>query len=539
MKLHTKLTLSLLAGLVLVTTLAQVLQYLGVITRISNLSAQDMKLLRDTEENAVRNICASVEHAVAGSLQRGEMQKFTRGLEEDRAVKGLIEFSLYDRNGVVSHSSVVSAVKRPMPADLRQRLLSNPSEVIVRTPETIHIYRPHVVTSDCVRCHTTWKNGEIGGVNYFAFSTAELAKAEQDAAAVISSAKTELSVVGLLTIAGVAVVLAGAVWLLVNRFVGRPLNRLAGTLGQGAHKVASASGQISDSSQTLAEGASEQAAALEETTASLEEMRSVTRNNADTAQQASALSAEAQSAAARSNEAMGRMSAAMEEIQNNASQTAKIIKVIDEIAFQTNLLALNAAVEAARAGEAGKGFAVVAEEVRSLARRSAEAAKNTAALIQSSVGSATNGVAISGEVASVLDQITAANTKVNSLVGEIAVASREQAKGIDQVGSAIAQMDKVTQANAANAEESASASEELAAEADQVQGVVTDLVCLVQGASAGKSRGGAADAARHDAPPPPRATAKAAASRPARHATWAGGASDAATQDRQVPASRE
>ncbi len=158
MKLHTKLTLSLLLGLLLVMTLAQVLQYTGVVARISMLSSQDMKLLRATEERAVRNICVSVENAVAGSLQRGEMQKFTRLLEEQRAVKGLIEFSLYDRNGIVSHSSSVSAVKREMPANLRQRLLNNASEVVESTPEAIHIYRPHVVSNDCVRCHTGWKN---------------------------------------------------------------------------------------------------------------------------------------------------------------------------------------------------------------------------------------------------------------------------------------------------------------------------------------------------------------------------------------------
>ncbi len=285
-----------------------------------------------------------------------------------------------------------------------------------------------------------------------------------------------------------AMVLGTVIALLITRTTSKALTRIAGTLGDGSEQVASASGQVSSSSQSLAQGASEQAAALEETTSSLEEMSSMTRKNAESAQQASSLSTEAKGAAEKGNQAMAKMSAAINEIQKSASETAKIIKVIDEIAFQTNLLALNAAVEAARAGEAGKGFAVVAEEVRNLAMRSAEAAKNTASMIEESVNNAKNGVAISTDVAKVLEEITSSNTKVASLVGEIAAASQEQSQGISQVNTAVAQMDKVTQSNAANAEESASASEELSSQAEQLRGMVQQLLTLVGGASAGAAR---------------------------------------------------
>ena len=283
---------------------------------------------------------------------------------------------------------------------------------------------------------------------------------------------------------GVAALVATATGFFIVRSTNRVLNRLAGTLGEGSEQVASASGQVSSASQSLAQGASEQAAALEETSSSLEEMSSMTKKNADTAQQAATLSAEAQHAAQKGNEAMLKMGAAINEIQKSAGETAKIIKVIDEIAFQTNLLALNAAVEAARAGEAGKGFAVVAEEVRNLAMRSAEAAKNTASMIEESVNSAKNGVAITSEVGKTLEEIDGSVTKVSTLVGEIAAASQEQSQGIGQVTSAMGQMDQVTQTNAANAEESASAAEELASQAEQMRSVVQELLALVNGSRA-------------------------------------------------------
>jgi methyl-accepting chemotaxis protein len=277
-----------------------------------------------------------------------------------------------------------------------------------------------------------------------------------------------------------AAVLAGTVLaLLITRSTNKALTRIAETLTTGAHQTSSAAGQVSASSQSLAQGASEQAAALEETTSALEEMASMTKKNSETAQQAASLSSEAQNSAAKGNEAMNKMSSAINDIQKSATETAKIIKVIDEIAFQTNLLALNAAVEAARAGEAGKGFAVVAEEVRNLAMRSAEAAKNTAAMIEESVNNSKNGVTIAVDVAKNLEEITTTATKVNSLVGEIAAASREQSQGIDQVNTAVSQMDKVTQSNAAAAEESASAAEELSSQSIQLTDIVDQLGALV------------------------------------------------------------
>jgi methyl-accepting chemotaxis protein len=262
----------------------------------------------------------------------------------------------------------------------------------------------------------------------------------------------------------------------------RPINKIIEGLSLGAEQVASASSQVAGASQSLAEGASEQASSLEETSSSLEEMSSMTKQNAENAKQANILAAEASSAADKGSMAMEGMSRAIEEIKKSSDETAKIIKVIDEIAFQTNLLALNAAVEAARAGEAGKGFAVVAEEVRNLAQRSAEAAKNTSALIEGSQKNADNGVRATKEFMGILGEITSSIKKVSGLVGEVTAASDEQSQGISQINSAVAQMDRVTQQNAANAEESSSASEELAAQAEQMQQMVRELTLIVDGA---------------------------------------------------------
>jgi methyl-accepting chemotaxis protein len=231
----------------------------------------------------------------------------------------------------------------------------------------------------------------------------------------------------------------------------------------------------------MAEGASKQASCLEETSASLEELASMTKQNAGNAGMARTTAKEARKGAENSQNATARMTQAIHKIKNSSDETAKILKTIDAIAFQTNLLALNAAVEAARAGESGKGFAVVAEEVRNLAQRSADAARNTAALIEGSQKDAEAGVAVSSEVAGVLEGIVGSARKVEQLIDEVSSASSEQTQGIGQINLAVAEMDKVVQNNAAASEEAAGASEELSAQAESLMTVVAELVSLVGG----------------------------------------------------------
>jgi CHASE3 domain sensor protein len=280
-------------------------------------------------------------------------------------------------------------------------------------------------------------------------------------------------------LAGISIFLGCGFAFWVTRSITKPIGRVVEGLTEGSDQVASASGQVSSASQSLAEGASEQAAGIEETSSSMEEMSSMTKKNAENAGQANTMMADTSRVVEEANQAMKELTNSMNEISVASEETGKIIKTIDEIAFQTNLLALNAAVEAARAGEAGAGFAVVADEVRNLAMRAAEAAKNTANLIEGTVKKIKNGSEIVSRTNEAFTKVATGAKKVGELVGEIAAASQEQSQGIEQINKAVAEMDKVVQKNAASAEESAAASEEMNAQAEQMKAFVQELVIVV------------------------------------------------------------
>ncbi len=306
---------------------------------------------------------------------------------------------------------------------------------------------------------------------------------QEAAAHEVAAAHSQAVFVEILAIVAalLGVVLAMGLGFVISRGINKTLTRITQGMDEGANQVASASSQVSSSSQSMAEGASEQAASIEETSSSMEEMSSMTKKNAENASHADNLMKETNQVVKKANESMDKLIHSMTDISKASEETSKIIKTIDEIAFQTNLLALNAAVEAARAGEAGAGFAVVADEVRNLAMRAAEAAKNTAALIEGTVKKVNDGSALVSTTNEAFSQVAESSIKVGEIVSEISAASNEQSNGIEQVNIAITEMDKVVQQNAANAEESASASEEMNAQAEQLKDYVQELVLLVTG----------------------------------------------------------
>lgn len=278
------------------------------------------------------------------------------------------------------------------------------------------------------------------------------------------------------------IVISQIIALLVTENIKKSVNKVLTDLTQTFKNLSSLSQDINEGSRKLAEGSTEQASSIQETSSTLEESSSMVHQTTQNTREANNLAKQSKASADKGNDEMKTMLEAMEELKRSSDEIAKIIKVIDEIAFQTNILSLNAAVEAARAGDAGKGFAVVAEEVRNLAQRSAEAAKDTAGIIEGNITLSDKCLNITGLVGESLKEIVHGTNKVNELLDEITTASHEQEIGISQINKAISQMENVLQANAATAQESASSANNLLNNSQTIEKIMLELKYLIEGA---------------------------------------------------------
>lgn len=360
--------------------------------------------------------------------------------------------------------------------------------IVDREAGVIAYARPVIMSQSCMTCHGNPARSPTGdGKDLLGFPMEGWSAGERRGAYILSAPISEIDTPRrdamlealTYTIPAALLILVTSVGVVIR--INKRLLLTTDQLENGSQQLAAASGQVSSASQRLADGASEQAASLEETSSSLEEISTVTRNNAESSHRAKEFSHLAREAAESGLSDMQNMISAMTEIQKSGDKIAKIIRTIDEIAFQTNILALNAAVEAARAGEAGLGFAVVADEVRNLARRSAEAAKETAEIIEESIVKSRAGSEISQQVAEGLSSIVSRAREVDDLVGQISLASQEQSQGVGLINTSVTQLDNVTQGNAAAAEESASAAEQLRSQAALLHDMVAQMRSMVTG----------------------------------------------------------
>ena len=504
MKLHAKLVFALIAVLILVIGIGQIIQLKNIKNRISDFSESNINILKEREKRFVTNIHKSVERAVAGSLERGEMAKFTRLLEAQKNIDGLLEFSLYDRNGVVTHSTDKAFIGKKMKDSEKQCLAKGSGTCILWNDDSIQVLKNQTVSGDCIRCHTTWKTGETGGITSLRFSKDAFKQAEAQAAETTSKMENSTFINSLVSVSVIILILALATFILVKRLVSVPLNisvdmlkdiaegegdltrrlkinnndevgslskwfnifieklqsmiklirsdvttltdasaELAGIsddmssgvegMAMNLNKVALSTKEVNDHISIVAQAIKETSANVNSIATSTEEMSGTIKEIAQNTEKAQRISNDAVQYATDSSKKV-------RELEEASKNIDKITETIAEISEQTNLLALNATIEAARAGEAGKGFAVVANEVKELARQTAEATREIKTSIESiqkstglTIDEINNVVKVINDVNDVVSNVATAAEEQSVSTGDISASITQVAQGINEV----------------------------------------------------------------------------------------------------------
>lgn len=489
-------------------------------TEFKTLSVATVRQFEEFQIKAADDLLQLTSRPFEKAFDTGDKRAVRTWLKRQAEAEGVEEVSVLNEHGVVAFSSNKDLLGSQIPGDVIAQVAASDGKFRRWADNGLETFVTKTTERKCIRCHvhSSWEGrvGENAGYFYLRVSTEafnklkkqnELTLAERmdKNTAVLSRQIEESKTISLelkeenetgldeinsfnskvfsVTVIGIIAISALLLFFLVEKIVSKPINRMIESLNKGSNKLSSTCARITSSSQSLAVTGSEQAASIEETAASLEQISSATKQNAKNADQADILMRESSRIINNANAYMNELTGSMDEISKASEETFKIIKTIDEIAFQTNLLALNAAVEAARAGEAGAGFAVVANEVRNLAMRAAEASKNTSELVQGTVGQINDGLELVKKTNETFSEVTTSANKVSELISRITAASNEQANGIEQVNVAVIEMDKVTQQNAAGAEEGAAASMEMNGQASQMKKIVGALTTLVNGSA--------------------------------------------------------